>query len=94
MTQITLKIEELSDSEKHQPQGNWGVQLAPGECLAWQCPMLGDGGSTSENRDAIGWLLASYDYGLAGGSEEEGPDEFIFTDGDRTFYVEVEYNPK
>lgn len=93
MTKITLEISEIPTSEIYKEQGNWGVKLNPGEKIAWQCPMLGDGGSSTENHDPLGWLLASYDNQLAGGSEDEGPDEFVFIDGDGGYYVEVTYIP-
>jgi hypothetical protein len=72
--------------------GNWGVKLIDGYTIAWECPMLGDGGLSSDP-STLSRLLACY--AMADGDDplyaEDGPDDILFQQGEEYFLMEVSY---
>lgn len=87
MAKLFTTIEEISQAEAYEGTGNWGVKLMDNDVVAYECPMLGDGGG-SKDYGLIGNLLASYT-NPDNLDAEDGPDEILYKIGDSYFLVSI-----
>lgn len=85
---ITVNVEQITYQQAHEGAGHWGVKLGPNDLLAWECPMLGDGGASSDNMNAMAWILSSY-VETDNLDPADGPDEFLFIEGDTYFLATI-----
>jgi hypothetical protein len=87
---IRIDVTEISREEAHSETGigYWGVKLGPNQTIAYECPMLGDGGDALNTQEVLAWLLASYVR-----SDEldpdEGPDEVLFAHGGNYYLATI-----
>ena len=74
-----IEIEQISTLSEN-GEGHWGVTLSPDANVAWQAPMMGDGGE-AQDFDVLATLLARYDSGSDFAPDldpTKGPDEILF----------------
>lgn len=87
---MKIDITEIDYQEAHAEHGtgHWGVKLGTQDIIAWECPMLGDGGVSTEDQDAIAWLFSQYS-DESKLNPEEGPDEILFVQGDSYYLATI-----
>ena len=87
---VKIDITTVTYEEAHSENGcgHWGVKLGPNEIIAYQCPMLGDGGASSENQNVLAWILSSY-VETDNLDPADGPDEVLFIEGDSYFLATI-----
>lgn len=82
---LFVEITEITEAlAKNGAETLWECQLGDGDSFAWQAPMLGDGGSTSEL--SLSSHLVRY-AGLEDRDPSDGPDECVFTEGGKHFHA-------
>jgi hypothetical protein len=84
---VKISTNQITCEEAHHENGtgHWGVKLGPDEIIAWECPMLGDGGAASDNQNALAWILSCY-CDTDALDPSDGPDEILYVQGD-TYYI-------
>lgn len=89
---LNVEIEEITKQEAYSENGTgeWGTHLDTEETHAWQCPMLGDGGSGAGNQNDLLHVLSMY--AEADKNKlypEDGPDELLWSVGGRYFLATI-----
>lgn len=85
----TTKITE-EEARANLGAGNWGVSLGPkeeGNMVAWEAPMLGNGGA-DKDINVLPYLLASYNT-EADFDPMDGPDEILYRCGEDYYHVTI-----
>ena len=79
---VRIDITHYTREEASVPNGigHWGVRLGPDEVLAYECPMIGDGGASGAV-SGLAHLLSNY-HCIDSLDAEDGPDEILYCVGD------------
>jgi hypothetical protein len=79
---VNISIQHFTREETEIPNGigYWGVKLAEGESIAYECPMIGDGGA-SNDLSLLAALLSNY-HCTETLDAADGPDEILYCVGD------------
>lgn len=87
---VFIEIEKIEKAQATATDGtgNWGVKMGnPRSKIAWQCPMIGNGGESGRS-EALTELLAQY-VNTAELDVEDGPDEIIFRNGANYYLMTI-----